>query len=71
MSQKLTLYLLGKRYDVSLKGMHERTHAELAWLSEVDNLDLKVLLKAYLEKCQECAEIQERLESLCEKLERP
>lgn len=69
MPEKLSLSLLGKRYEISLEGVHPRTHKEFAWLSERSTLDVKELLRAYLEKCQECAEMQEALEKICDKLD--
>ncbi|MGP1450636.1 MAG: hypothetical protein ACTTJS_05885 [Wolinella sp.] len=66
--QNLTISLLGRHYNIALSEVSERTFSEFAWLCN-GNLDPKELLKAYLSKCQECAEIKEALDSLCEKIE--
>lgn len=70
MSEKLSLTLSGKRYDISLEGIHPRVKAECAWLTTESTLTAKDLLRAYLEKCQESAQIHEMLENLEQKLDR-
>lgn len=65
---KLSVYLLGRHYEISTKGVSEGAYLKFAWL-ENQNVDVKELLKAYLQKCQECAKMEESLERLCDEIE--
>lgn len=68
MAQKLSTTLMGRKYDVSLIQAHPKVQEECEWLHN-NSVDVKELLKAYIQKCQECAELESTLESLSEHLD--
>ncbi len=68
MAQKLSIILMGRRYDISLLEAHSGVQEQCAWLHN-GNIDIKDLLKAYIEKCQEYAELESQIENLSNQLE--
>ncbi|RAX57684.1 hypothetical protein CCZ01_05195 [Helicobacter monodelphidis] len=67
MAQKLSITLMGRHYDISLLQAHPKVQEECGWLNT--NIDPKDLLRAYIAKCQECAELQSAIEDLSDNLE--
>ncbi|MDE6979394.1 MAG: hypothetical protein K2O85_07500 [Helicobacter sp.] len=68
MAQKLITTIMGRKYDVSLVQALPIVQEECEWLNN-SNIDIKDLLKAYIQKCQECAELESNLEILSEHLD--
>lgn len=66
--QKLTTTLMGRKYEVSLTQALPQVQEECEWLNNA-NIDAKDLIKAYVQKCQECAELESSLEILSDHLD--
>lgn len=63
------LILNGKRIQVSIEYMNKNAKNEVESLFSKQNLDVKDILKAYIKKAQEYAELEDRLRKLIIQLE--
>lgn len=63
------LYLGGKKIQVNIACMNAHAKVEIETLLSKPNLDVKDILKAYIKKTQECAELEDELKNLIYKLE--
>ncbi|RAX55255.1 hypothetical protein CCY99_00720 [Helicobacter sp. 16-1353] len=63
------LYLGGKKIQVNIACMNISAKNEIESLLLKPNLDIKDILKAYIQKTQEYAELEEEIKNLVYKLE--
>ncbi len=65
----IDLYLGGKKIQVNIACININAKNEIELLLSKKNLDIKDILKAYIQKTQECAELEDNLADLIEKIE--
>ncbi|MGX2983672.1 hypothetical protein [Helicobacter sp. 23-1045] len=72
MDSKLNINLLisGKKIQVNIASINKRAKSEIENVLSARDVDVKDILKAYIQKCQEYAEMEDRLQDLIGKMER-
>lgn len=66
----IDLYLSGKKIQVNIVCINERAKKEIeSTLLSKRDLDIKDILKAYIQKSQEYADLEDRLQNLIDKME--
>lgn len=65
----LDLVLNGKKMQINAACINKNAKDEIESLLLNPNLDIKELLKAYIQKTQECAEMQDKIQILLNKLD--
>ena len=63
------LILNGKKIQISIECINNNAKSEVESLLSKQNLDTKDILKAYIKKTQEYAELEDRLKKLTNQLE--
>lgn len=63
------LYLGGKKIKINVACMNESAQMEIESFLTRPNLDIKDILKAYIQKAQDYAELQDKITDLVIKLE--
>ncbi|RDU58023.1 hypothetical protein [Helicobacter sp. MIT 99-5507] len=63
------LILNGKRIQISIECINKNAKSEVEALFAKQNLDIKDILKAYIKKAQEYAELEDKLRNLTNQLE--
>ena len=63
------LILNGKKIQISIECINKNANSEVESLLSKQNLDTKDILKAYIKKTQEYAELEDRLKKLTNQLE--
>ncbi len=66
---KIDLYLAGKKMQVNIVCINEKAKREIESLLCARDLDIKDILKAYIQKSQEYAELEDKLQRLIDKIE--
>ena len=66
---KADLMLNGKKIQISIECINKNAKIEVESLFSKPNLDIKDILKAYIKKTQEYAELEDRIEHLTNQLE--
>ena len=65
----LDLYLSGKKIQINIVCINERAKKEIETTLAKRDLDIKDILKAYIQKSQEYADLEDRLQNLIDKME--
>ena len=65
----LDLYLSGKKIQINIVCINERAKKEIEATLAKRDLDIKDILKAYIQKSQEYADLEDRLQNLIDKME--
>lgn len=65
----IDLYLSGKKIQVNIVCINERAKQEIESTLSKRDLDIKDILKAYIQKSQEYADLEDRLQNLIDKME--
>lgn len=65
----IDLYLSGKKIQVNIVSINKKAKKEIESLLSKRDLDVKDILKAYIQKSQEYAELEDKLQNLIDKLE--
>lgn len=65
----IDLYLSGKKIQVNIVCINKKAKKEIEALLSKRDLDVKDVLKAYIQKSQEYAELEDKLQNLIDKLE--
>lgn len=64
----IDLYLSGKKIQVNIVCINKKAKKEIETLLSKRDLDVKDILKAYIQKSQEYAELEDKLQNLIDKL---
>ena len=65
----LDLYLSGKKIQINIVCINERAKKEIETTLAKRDLDIKDILKAYIQKSQEYADLEDRLQGIIDKME--
>lgn len=65
----INLMLCGRRIQVNIASINKSAKQEIEALLNTQDLDIKDILKAYIQKCQEHAELEDRLQHIISKME--
>ncbi|MDE6885533.1 MAG: hypothetical protein K2P17_00605 [Helicobacteraceae bacterium] len=65
----IDLYLYGRKVQVNIACINENAKNEVESLLSKRNLDVKDILKAYIQKAQDYAELEEKISNLANKLD--
>lgn len=65
----IDLYLSGKKIQVNIISINKKAKKEIESLLSKRDLDVKDILKAYIQKSQEYADLEDKLQNLIDKLE--
>lgn len=65
----LDLYLSGKKIQINIVCINEKAKKEIVATLSKRDLDIKDILKAYIQKSQEYADLEDRLQNLIDKME--
>lgn len=65
----IDLYLSGKKIQVNIVSINKKAKKEIESLLSKRDLDIKDILKAYIQKSQEYADLEDKLQHLIDKLE--
>ena len=65
----LDLYLSGKKIQINIVCINEKAKKEIETTLSKRDLDIKDILKAYIQKSQEYADLEDRLQNLIDKME--
>lgn len=65
----IDLYLSGKKIQINIVCINERAKKEIESTLLKRDLDIKDILKAYIQKSQEYADLEDRLQNLIDKME--
>ena len=65
----LDLYLSGKKIQINIVCINERAKKEIETTLAKRDLDIKDILKAYIQKSQEYADLEDRMQNLIDKME--
>ncbi len=65
----IDLYLSGKKIQVNIVSINKKAKKEIESLLSKRDLDVKDILKAYIQKSQEYADLEDKLQNLIDKLE--
>lgn len=65
----IDLYLSGKKIQVNIISINKKAKKEIESLLSKRDLDIKDILKAYIQKSQEYADLEDKLQNLIDKLE--
>lgn len=65
----INLMLSGRRIQVNIASINKSAKKEIEALLNTQDLDVKDILKAYIQKCQEHAELEDKLQNIIIKME--
>lgn len=61
--------LSGRRIQVNIASINKNAKKEIEALLNSQDVDVKDILKAYIQKCQEHAELEDKLQNIISKME--
>ncbi|RDU65206.1 hypothetical protein [Helicobacter sp. MIT 14-3879] len=65
----IDLYIAGRKMQVNIACINSKAKDEIQSLLSQKNLDIKDILKAYIQKTQEYSELEQKLSTLIKKIE--
>ena len=65
----LNLVLNGRKIQINIACINKNAKNEIEALLLKPHLDIKEILKAYIQKSQECAELEDKIQNLLNKME--